>query len=94
MLLDVLIISSQVQGPGPLQSMFVQDYMLYSWQAVTSAVVKFSKSSLKILVRQVVVLLPWERRFPHKVVCTIFTFSIYLLSVVIVIVLRTWSYRN
>ncbi|WMV37095.1 hypothetical protein MTR67_030480, partial [Solanum verrucosum] len=34
MLPDVLMISSQMQGPGPLQSMFVQDNMLYSWQAV------------------------------------------------------------
>ncbi|WMV54537.1 hypothetical protein MTR67_047922 [Solanum verrucosum] len=57
MFLDILMISSQVQGPGPMQSMFVHDYMLYSGQPVTSAVVKFSKNSLKIPMRQVVVLL-------------------------------------
>ncbi|WMV41954.1 hypothetical protein MTR67_035339 [Solanum verrucosum] len=34
MCLDVLMISLQVQGPGPLQSMLVQGHMLYSWKAV------------------------------------------------------------
>ncbi|WMV08026.1 hypothetical protein MTR67_001411 [Solanum verrucosum] len=38
MLPDVLLISSQVQGLSPLQSMFVQDYLLYSYQAVTLVV--------------------------------------------------------
>ncbi|WMV57440.1 hypothetical protein MTR67_050825 [Solanum verrucosum] len=31
-----LMISLQVQGPGPLQSMLVQDHMLYNGQAVAS----------------------------------------------------------
>ncbi|WMV29896.1 hypothetical protein MTR67_023281 [Solanum verrucosum] len=44
MLPDILMISSQVQGLDPLQSMFVQDYMMYSWQAVTSAVGEVSVS--------------------------------------------------
>ncbi|WMV47010.1 hypothetical protein MTR67_040395 [Solanum verrucosum] len=30
MLPDILIISLQVQGPGPLQSMLVQGHMLYN----------------------------------------------------------------
>ncbi|WMV58093.1 hypothetical protein MTR67_051478 [Solanum verrucosum] len=34
MLPDVLMISPQVQGPDPLQSMFIQGYMLYSCKAV------------------------------------------------------------
>jgi len=38
MLPDILMICSQVQGPGPLQSMLVQDHMLYNWKAVTSVV--------------------------------------------------------
>ncbi|WMV57788.1 hypothetical protein MTR67_051173 [Solanum verrucosum] len=35
MLPDVLMISSQMQGPGPLQSTLVKVYMLYSWKVVT-----------------------------------------------------------
>ncbi|WMV14802.1 hypothetical protein MTR67_008187 [Solanum verrucosum] len=36
MLQYVLMISSLLQGPGPLHSMLVQDHMLYSWQTVAS----------------------------------------------------------
>ncbi|WMV10124.1 hypothetical protein MTR67_003509 [Solanum verrucosum] len=32
------MISSQVQGLGPLQSMFIQDHMLYSWKLSASEV--------------------------------------------------------
>ncbi|WMV08055.1 hypothetical protein MTR67_001440 [Solanum verrucosum] len=32
------MISSQTQGPGLLQSVFVQVYVLYSWKDVTSKV--------------------------------------------------------
>ncbi|WMV47011.1 hypothetical protein MTR67_040396 [Solanum verrucosum] len=34
MLPDVLMISSEVQGSGPLQSMLVQGHMLYNWKVV------------------------------------------------------------
>ncbi|WMV31074.1 hypothetical protein MTR67_024459 [Solanum verrucosum] len=30
------MISSQMQGPGPLQSLLVQAYVLYNWKVVAS----------------------------------------------------------
>ncbi|WMV45328.1 hypothetical protein MTR67_038713 [Solanum verrucosum] len=38
MLPDVLMISSQMQEPGPLQSTLVKVYVLYNWKTVASEV--------------------------------------------------------
>ncbi|WMV23936.1 hypothetical protein MTR67_017321 [Solanum verrucosum] len=60
MFLDVLMISSQVQGPGPLQSMNTRPVVkvLYSWKVVCVRKLVKVQSTPPIRSDEVVVLLP------------------------------------
>ncbi|WMV23739.1 hypothetical protein MTR67_017124 [Solanum verrucosum] len=58
MLPNVLMISLQMHGPGPLQSMLVQGHMLYSWKVVCVRRLVRCQCPEPIRTNEVVVLLP------------------------------------